>query len=129
VTNRTHKVLLSVIVAATLAIAFVLQRIIGVDPARDMLPRLINLLMLCSTFAVLRSVRTPDDSKAKPQSTDILLVLTLMVAGVIVGMWSGGHLFGNLSMLVLMAYAVGRWRGLKQSHVEPSDSRSEIWSR
>jgi hypothetical protein len=114
---------LSAIVATTLAVAFALQRILSVNPARDMLSTFINLLMLCSTFAVLRLVRgAPGDSSAKPQSTDMLLLLTLMVAGVIVGMWSGGHLFGNLSMLVVMSYAVGRWRGLKQSSVSPSDS-------
>ena len=116
-TDRTHKILLSVIVVA--AVTFRLQR------ARDMLPTFINLLMLCSTFAVLRLVRgAPGDGNAKPQSTDMLLLLTLMAAGAIVGMWSGGHLFGNLSMLVLMAYAVGRWRGLKQIQAQSPESEA-----
>jgi hypothetical protein len=92
-----------------------------------MLALLINLVMLCSTFAVLIATRgARGDRRAKPQSTDILLVLTLIAAGVIVGMWSGRRLFANVSMLVLMAYSVGHWRGLKQSQVDSSDSPSEI---
>jgi NADH:ubiquinone oxidoreductase subunit 2 (subunit N) len=125
VTERTHKILLSVIVAATLAVVFVTERIMGVDPSppRNMLASFINMVMLVATVAVLRLVRgAPGDSAAKPQSTDILLVMTLITAGVLVGVWSGGRLFANLSMLVLMAYSVGRWRGLKQSRVSPSNS-------
>ena len=88
-----------------------------------MLATFINLVMLCTTFAVLGLTRgRPEDGRAKLKSTDILLVLTLIAAGVIVGMWSGRRLFANVSLLILIPYAVGRWRGLNQSRVEPSDS-------
>jgi hypothetical protein len=60
------------------------------------------LVMLCATFAVLTLVRgAPGDNGAKPQSTDILLVLTLITAGAIVQMWSGRRLFANVSLLIL----------------------------
>jgi hypothetical protein len=67
-----------------------------------MLATIMYLVMMCATFVVLGLVRgAPGDGGAKPQSMDILLVLTLIAAGVIGQMWSGRRLFANVSLLIL----------------------------